>query len=74
MGMLLSSVSALATFYPDAKQIDDPEERYMAAIRLIAKIDVGAGQFDAAVAVVSLRPVVTDTTTGRCARRWRTAR
>jgi citrate synthase len=38
MGMLLASVGALSTFYPDAKRIDDPEERYMAAIRLIAKI------------------------------------
>ena len=38
MGMLLSSVGALSTFYPEAKQIDDPEERYMAAIRLIAKV------------------------------------
>jgi len=38
MGMLLSGVAALSTFYPDAKQIDDPEERYMAAVRLIAKV------------------------------------
>jgi citrate synthase len=38
MGMLLASVGALSTFYPDAKQTDDPEERYMAAIRLIAKM------------------------------------
>jgi len=38
MGMLLASVGALSTFYPDAKHIDDPEERYMAAVRLIAKI------------------------------------
>jgi len=38
MGMLLSGVGALSTFYPDAKRIDDPEERYMAAIRLIAKV------------------------------------
>jgi citrate synthase len=38
MGMLLASVGALSTFYPEAKHIDDPEERYMAAIRLIAKI------------------------------------
>ena len=38
MGMLLSGVGALSTFYPDAKHIDDPEERYMAAIRLIAKV------------------------------------
>ena len=38
MGMLLSTVGAMSTFYPDAKEIDDPEERYMAAIRLIAKL------------------------------------
>ncbi len=38
MGMLLAGVGALSTFYPDAKDIDDPEERYMAAIRLIAKM------------------------------------
>ena len=38
MGMLLAGVGALSTFYPDAKHIDDPEERYMAAIRLIAKV------------------------------------
>ena len=38
MGMLLANIGALSTFYPDAKHIDDPEERYMAAIRLIAKI------------------------------------
>ncbi len=38
MGMLLAGVGALSTFYPSAKDIDDPEERYMAAIRLIAKM------------------------------------
>jgi citrate synthase len=38
MGMLLSGVGALSTFYPDAKQINDQEERYMAAVRLIAKV------------------------------------
>jgi citrate synthase len=38
MGMLLSGVGALSTFYPDAKQINDEEERYMAAVRLIAKV------------------------------------
>src|SRR3954453_19382982 len=38
MGMLLANIGALSTFYPDAKHIDDPEERYMAAIRLIAKM------------------------------------
>src|SRR4029453_17964938 len=29
MGMLLATVGALSTFYPDATHIDDPEERYM---------------------------------------------
>jgi citrate synthase len=38
MGMLLSSVGALSTFYPDAKKIDDQDERHMAAVRLIAKM------------------------------------
>ncbi len=38
MGMLLATVGALSTFYPGAKNIDDPEERYMAAVRLIAKM------------------------------------
>jgi citrate synthase len=38
MGMLLASVGALSTFYPDAKKIDDDFERHMAAVRLIAKM------------------------------------
>jgi citrate synthase len=38
MGMLVGAVGALSTFYPDAKRIDDEEERHMAAIRLIAKM------------------------------------
>jgi citrate synthase len=38
MGMLLASVGALSTFYPEAKDIDDPEERHMAGVRLIAKM------------------------------------
>ncbi len=38
MGMLLAGVGALSTFYPDAKHTNDPEERYMAAVRLLAKV------------------------------------
>src|ERR671916_1984991 len=38
MGMLLATVGALSTFYPDAKNIDDELERHMAAVRLIAKV------------------------------------
>src|SRR4051795_3098634 len=38
MGMLVGAVGALSTFYPDAKHIDDSDERHMAAVRLIAKM------------------------------------
>jgi citrate synthase len=38
MGMLLGSVGALSTFYPDAKEIKDEENRYLQIIRLIAKM------------------------------------
>src|SRR6476646_8417135 len=38
MGMLLASVGALSTFYPDANKIHDPETRYIQIIRLIAKM------------------------------------
>src|SRR4051794_28463931 len=38
MGMLLASVGALSTFYPDATQIHDTDVRYLQIIRLIAKM------------------------------------
>jgi citrate synthase len=38
MGMLLGAVGALSTFYPDAKDISDPENRYLQRVRLIAKL------------------------------------
>src|SRR3954454_10195436 len=38
MGMLLASVGALSTFYPDANQIKDPDNRHLQTIRLIAKM------------------------------------
>ena len=38
MGMLLASVGALSTFYPEASAIKDHELRYMQVIRLIAKM------------------------------------
>ena len=37
MGMLLATVGALSTFYPTAKDIDDDRERYISAVRMIAK-------------------------------------
>jgi citrate synthase len=38
MGMLASTVAALSTFYPEAKNIHDPEVRHSQIFRLIAKI------------------------------------
>jgi citrate synthase len=38
MGMLLASVGALSTFYPEAAAIKDPESRYIQIIRLLAKM------------------------------------
>ncbi|NOT06779.1 MAG: citrate synthase [Gemmatimonadales bacterium] len=38
MGMLLGAVGALSTFYPDAKHIEDPANRYVQRVRLLAKI------------------------------------
>ena len=38
MGMLLASVGALSTFYPDANRISDADKRYLQVIRLIAKM------------------------------------
>jgi citrate synthase len=38
MGIFLSTVGALATFYPEAKQIFDPEVRMRQTQRLIAKV------------------------------------
>jgi citrate synthase len=38
MGILVGTVGALSTFYPDAKRIDDPASRHRQIVRLIAKI------------------------------------
>jgi len=38
MGMLLGAVGALSTFYPDAKNIGDPANRYVQRVRLMAKL------------------------------------
>jgi citrate synthase len=38
MGMLLASVGALSTFYPEASAIKDHDIRYMQIIRMIAKM------------------------------------
>jgi len=38
MGMMISTVAALSTFYPEAKQIDDPAIRHAQIVRLLAKM------------------------------------
>jgi citrate synthase len=38
MGMFISSVSALSTFYPEARNVDNPEARLHQIKRLIAKV------------------------------------
>jgi citrate synthase len=38
MGMLLGVVGALSTFYPDAKEIRDADNRYVQRVRLLAKM------------------------------------
>lgn len=46
MGQLLSSVGALSTFYPEARNIKDPEIRMAQVVRLIAKMPtLGAWSF-----------------------------
>ena len=38
MGMLLASVGALSTFYPESINIKDEEQRHISAVRMIAKM------------------------------------
>jgi citrate synthase len=46
MGMLMASVGALSTFYPDASNIKDADNRHMQIVRMIAKMPtLGAWAF-----------------------------
>ncbi|MBE7324938.1 citrate synthase [Nocardioides sp. Y6] len=46
MGMLMASVGALSTFYPEAVNISDPDNRHMQMVRMIAKMPtLGAWSF-----------------------------
>jgi len=38
MSMLTSAVAALSSFYPEAKAIDNPQQRHISIIRLLAKL------------------------------------
>ncbi len=46
MGMLMASVGALSTFYPDAVNVSDADNRHMQMVRMIAKMPtLGAWSF-----------------------------
>ncbi|MEX0426703.1 citrate synthase [Nocardioides sp. DS6] len=46
MGMLMASVGAMSTFYPDASNIMDPDNRHLQVVRMIAKMPtLGAWSF-----------------------------
>ncbi|WP_183099413.1 citrate synthase [Nocardioides pelophilus] len=46
MGMLMASVGALSTFYPEASNIADPDNRHIQMVRMIAKMPtLGAWAF-----------------------------
>jgi citrate synthase len=38
MGMMISAVAALSTFYPEAKRVRDPKNRWVQIVRLVAKM------------------------------------
>ncbi|MDT8341917.1 MAG: citrate synthase [Longimicrobiales bacterium] len=43
MGMVISAVAALSTFYPEAKDVRDPHNRWIQITRLVAKMPTLAG-------------------------------
>ena len=46
MGMLMASVGALSTFYPESSRIADPDNRHIQIVRMIAKMrTLGAWSF-----------------------------
>ncbi len=57
MGMLISGVAALSTFYPGAKAIDDPDNRMEQIVRLIAKIPtLAAGAYRKSIGMPFIFP------------------
>jgi citrate synthase len=57
MGMFVSTLAALSTFYPEAKAIGDPETRYKQVIRLIAKVPtIAAGTYRHSVGMPFVYP------------------
>ena len=57
MGMFVSTLAALSTFYPEAKDIDDPEIRDKQVVRLIAKVPtIAAGTYRHSVGMPFVYP------------------
>ena len=57
MGMFVSTLAALSTFYPEAKDIADPETRDKQVIRLIAKVPtIAAGTYRHSVGMPFVYP------------------
>jgi len=57
MGMFVSTLAALSTFYPEAKDIHDPETRDKQVIRLIAKVPtIAAGAYRHSVGMPFVYP------------------
>ena len=73
MGMLMASVGALSTFYPDARNIADAENRHMQIVRMIAKMPtLGAWSYRHAQESRSSTPTTTSATpptSSRCCSR-----
>ena len=63
MGVLLGVVGALSTFYPDAKNIHDPANRFLQRVRLLAKAPtIAAFAFRHRAACPSSSPTTISTT------------
>ena len=57
MGMFVSTLAALSTFYPEAKDIQDPDTRAKQVIRLIAKVPtIAAGTYRHSVGMPFVYP------------------
>ena len=57
MGMFVSTLASLSTFYPEAKDIFDEETRYKQVIRLIAKVPtIAAGTYRHSVGMPFVYP------------------
>ncbi len=73
MGMLMASVGALSTFYPESSKISDPDNRHIQIVRMIAKMPtLGAWAFVTPRASRTSTPTTTSPTprtSSRCSSR-----